>query len=96
MWAIGTVPGFQRISPSGTPGALRQTKVLFYPALCIPDDARTGKMMYAKFDPQNLPERFTCGPMKLGRCYPADVIDMDPFQKIQSCDGPVLIVHAFE
>ena len=53
-------------------------------------------MMYAKFDPQNLPERFTCGPMKLGRCYLADVIDMDPFQKIQSCDGPVLIVHAFE
>lgn len=67
--------------------------VLFYPALCIPDDARTGKMMYATFDPQNLPERFSCGPMKLGRCYPADVIDMDPFQEIQSFDGPVLIVH---
>lgn len=27
--------------------------VLFYPALCIPDDARAGKMMFAKFDPQN-------------------------------------------
>lgn len=67
--------------------------VLFYPALCIPDDARAGKMMYAQFDPQNLPERFTCGPMKLGRCYPADVIDMDPFQEIQSYEGPVLIVH---
>lgn len=67
--------------------------VLFYPALCIPDDARAGKMMYAKFDPQNIPERFTCGPMKLGRYYPADVIDMDPFREIQSFDGPVLIVH---
>lgn len=67
--------------------------VLFYPALCIPNDARAGKMMYAKLDPQNLPEQFTCGPMKLGRCYPADVIDTDPFREIQGYDGPVLIVH---
>lgn len=67
--------------------------VLFYPALCIPDDARSGKMMYARFDPQNLPERVSCGTMKLGRCYIADVIGMDPFREIQSYDGPVLIVH---
>ena len=70
--------------------------VLFYPALCIPDDARAGKMMFAKFDPQNLPERIDCGPMKLGRCYPADVMDMDPFREIQGYDGPVLIVHGSE
>ena len=67
--------------------------VLFYPALCIPDDARAGKMMFAKFDPMNIPERINCGPMKLGRCYPADVIDMDPIQKISFFRGPVLIVH---
>ena len=42
--------------------------VLFYPALCIPDDARAGKMMFAKFDPKNIPECINCGPMKLGRC----------------------------
>lgn len=36
--------------------------VLFYPALCIPDDARSGKMMWAKFDPQNIPEIVKCGP----------------------------------
>ena len=36
--------------------------VLFYPALCIPDDARAGKMMFAKFDPKNIPERINCGP----------------------------------
>ena len=40
--------------------------VLFYPALCIPDDARAGKMMMAKFDPQNVPDTFRCGLMKLG------------------------------
>lgn len=67
--------------------------VLFYPALCIPDDARAGKMMYARFDPQNPPEQFRCGPMKLGRCYPMDVVDMDPYAEIRGYDGPVLIVH---
>ena len=67
--------------------------VLFYPALCIPDDARAGKMMFAKFDPMNIPERINCGPMKLGRCYVADVIDMDPFAEIKPYHGPVLIVH---
>lgn len=67
--------------------------VLFYPALCIPDDARAGKMMAAKFDPRNIPERLDCGPMKLGRCYPAAVIGMDAFQEIRGYDGPVLLVH---
>ena len=67
--------------------------VLFYPALCIPDDARAGKMMLARFDPQNIPEKLRCGPMKLGRCYPAAVIDMDPYEEIKAYTGPVLIVH---
>lgn len=40
--------------------------ILFFPALCIPDDARAGKMMFAKFDPQNIPKVIQCGSMKLG------------------------------
>ena len=67
--------------------------VLFYPALCIPDDARAGKMMFARFDPHNVPERLNCGPMKLGRRYVTDVLDMDPFEEITPYPGPVLIVH---
>lgn len=67
--------------------------VLLYPALCIPDDARAGKMMFAKFDPQNIPEIIDCGPMKLGRCYAADVVNMDPFAEIAGFEGPVLIIH---
>ena len=67
--------------------------VLFYPAFCIPDDARAGKMMFAKFDPANIPEIIQCGPMKLGRCYPVDVIEMDPFEEIKAYTGPVLLVH---
>ena len=67
--------------------------VLFYPALCIPDDARAGKMMFAKFDPDNIPDILHCGPMKLGKCYVKDVIGIDPYQEIQDFSGDVLIVH---
>lgn len=67
--------------------------VLFYPALCIPDDARAGKMLYAKFDPDNIPDIIQCGPMRLGKCYVKDVIDMDSYQAIEGFLGDVLIVH---
>ncbi len=67
--------------------------VLFYPALCIPDDARKGQMMFARFDPNDIPETIECGPMKLGCCYPAAVNEMDPFEEIKGFDGKVLIVH---
>ena len=67
--------------------------ILFYPALCIPDDARAGKMMLAKFDPENVPDIVKCGPMKLGKCYVTDVLHMDPYEEIKGYDGDVLIVH---
>lgn len=67
--------------------------VLFYPAFCIPDDARAGSMLHAKFDPANIPEIIDCGPIKLGGCYPASVIDRDFTKDIAPYDGPVIIVH---
>lgn len=67
--------------------------VLFYPAFCIPDDARSGKMMWARFNPDNIPEIVRCGPMRLGRCYVEDVIAMNPFEEIKGYKGDVLIVH---
>lgn len=67
--------------------------ILFYPALCIPDDARAGQMMFARFDPENVPTQFRCGPMKLGSRYVTDVIDMNPGEAIKGYSGDVLIVH---
>ncbi len=67
--------------------------VMFYPAFCIPDDARAGKMMFAQFDPANIPDIVPCGPMKLGRCYVEDVIRMNPYEEINDYQGDVLIVH---
>lgn len=66
---------------------------LIYPALCIPDDARSGQMMFARFDPANLPDTIDCGPMLLGSCYPADVLGMDPFEEIKPYQGRVLLIH---
>lgn len=67
--------------------------ILFYPALCIPDDARRGQMIMAKFDPQNIPETIKCGPFLMGHDYPASVLSVDPFERISSYEGPVMIVH---
>ncbi len=67
--------------------------VLFYPALCIPDDARRGKMIFAEFDPQNIPEEVPCGPMLLGRHYIADVIELNPYDLLAPFAGDVLLVH---
>ena len=67
--------------------------ILFYPALSIPDDARKGSMMSARFDPENIPETMRCGPMKLGRGYAASVLELDPFSAISAYHGDVLIVH---
>ena len=70
--------------------------ILFYPALCIPDDARNGKMLFAQFDPANVPETVLCGPMKLGARYVTDVLAMDAMDAIREYRGQVLIVHGTE
>ncbi len=65
--------------------------VLFYPALSIPDDARNGQMILAKFDPHNVPKTLFCGPIILGTQYVTDVLEMDPYELIDKYRGPVLI-----
>ncbi len=67
--------------------------ILFYPAFCIPDDARKGQMQSARFDPCNIPDTFYCGDMLLGRCYPEAVINMNPYEEISRYSGKVLIIH---
>lgn len=67
--------------------------ILFYPALSIPDDARKGSMIFARFDPQNVPKTLFCGPIILGRQYVLDVLQLDPFEIISKYRGSVLLVH---
>lgn len=70
--------------------------VLIYPALCIPDDARAGSMRAANFDPENIPEEFDCGPMRLGRCYAEAVNQMNAIEEVAKYKGPVLLIHGTE
>lgn len=80
------------ITAARNPGLVDKL-VLFFPAINIPDDARAGRMLMAKFDPENIPEIIDAVVMKLGRRFAADVIDMDSFAELKPYSGPVLIVH---
>ena len=68
--------------------------ILVYPALCIPDDARRGRMLHGSFDPANVPAVMTFEKtLRLGRKYVTDVLQMDAFAEISGFDGEVLIIH---
>lgn len=74
-------------------GAAVERLILFYPALCIPDDARRGKMMMFEFDPKHIPETLQAGPLTLSGQYAACMLGMDPFAEIAAYPGLVLLVH---
>ena len=67
--------------------------IMYYPALCIPDDARRGQMINAKFDPAHVPDQFRALFVKLSSKYVLDVIGMDPYREVCRFQKPVLIVH---
>lgn len=67
--------------------------VLYYPALCIPDDARRGQMINAQFDPAHVPQEFRALFVRLGAKYALDAQGLDPFREICGFSRPVLIVH---
>lgn len=67
--------------------------ILYYPALCIPDDARRGEMLGSKFDPNNVPPTFRALFVKLGAKYALDAQALDPYREICSYSKPVLICH---
>lgn len=67
--------------------------ILLYPAVCIPDDARKGKMIFYRFDPNNIPAVLGRFPMKLGGDYARSVINLDPYERLKEYTGPVLLIH---
>lgn len=69
---------------------------LFYPAFCIPDDARKGNFMGMKFDTKKIPDLISKFPIALGGIYAKDVIKMDAYEEIKNFQGPVFIIHGNE
>ena len=70
--------------------------VLFYPALCIPDDARNGKMLMISFDPQDIPPVICQDPMTVGRNYAVTAQKLDAYKEISGFTGRTLIIHGTE
>ena len=67
--------------------------ILLYPAFCIPDDARLGKMMFAHFDPDRIPSIIQHFPMKLSRQYASCVQKWQISDMAGNYDGPVLYLQ---
>lgn len=67
--------------------------VLFYPALCIPDDARRGSILGTTFNPEKIPETFKAIFIKLGGVYIRDAASLDPYNEICTFKKPVIIIH---
>lgn len=67
--------------------------ILLYPTLCIPDNAREGKMLMIKFDPDHIEETFTSRPFKFSPKYPGSAINIDIYNEIKKIKIPMLIIH---
>lgn len=67
--------------------------ILLYPALCIPDDARKGKMQMIAFDPNDIKATLTSKPFKFSYKYPESAININIFEEIQKIDAPIFIIH---
>lgn len=67
--------------------------ILLAPAFCLPDDARKGDMLDAKFDPENVPNTLNCGLMRIGKLYVDDIIHMDAYKHLKAYSGDVLILY---
>lgn len=67
--------------------------ILYYPAFCIPDDARKGSMQAIQFDPDNIGESVGEMPMLVSGEYPRSVLSMDINEEIKGYPGKVLLLH---
>lgn len=67
--------------------------IMVYPALCIPDHARRGKLGGGTYDVNDVPETIDCGRIVIGKEFHEDVVDKDVYLELTAYKGPVLILH---
>lgn len=67
--------------------------ILLYPALCIPDNARAGKMLMITFDPAHIRETIKSGPFGFSAQYPESAINIDIYRELEKIQIPVLLIH---
>ena len=67
---------------------------LFFPAFCIPDDFRSGKVMFATFDPNNVPDSIEMFPgFAVGKGMIEEGLAMDVYEHFPVIQKDVLIIH---
>lgn len=67
--------------------------ILLYPALCIPDDARKGKMLFMQFDPENIEDTLKCKLFRFSPEYPKSASSLNIYEIITKIPAPILIIH---
>lgn len=70
--------------------------ILFYPALCIPDAARTGTLGGADYDINRVPEVIDTFGVRISKKFHDGVVDKDAVSQISGYRGPVLLIHGAE
>ena len=70
-----------------------ERQILFYPAYSIPDLAREGHLMTARYDPNNIPDKQYILFLKINKKYPTDAMTLDPYEQMCTFKKPVYIVH---
>lgn len=70
--------------------------LLFYPALCIPDAARTGTLGGANYDVNRVPEAIDTFGVRISKKFHDGVVDKDAVAQICGYRGPVLLIHGSE
>lgn len=67
--------------------------ILLYPAFSLADDVKKGRLIFYRFDPENIPDILGSRPMILGGDFARTMLDIDIYQEIDGYDGPVLLLH---
>lgn len=70
--------------------------VLFYPALCIPDHARAGRLGGAHYEADRVPEVIETFGVPISKRFHDQVADKDAIAQIRTYRGPVLLIHGSE
>lgn len=67
--------------------------VMIFPALCIPDDARRGRLGGSCYQVDSVPETLDCGQTLLGRAFHEEAAQMDAYRELAVYEGDVLILQ---
>ncbi len=68
--------------------------ILWYPAICIPDDFKSGRVQFVTFDPEIIPETLSfMGMFEVSRAFIEEGMSIDPLKDFTTFQKDVLIIH---